>query len=130
MQTNQHSYSRFRLLASEYPWSGGMQAVRSNRFLADGPPQPRAQNAVNVTPSEGYAVVTSFLAGKCVERLQNECQSTVLHHLVLTQRHLHVVPGLTSSQRGGKMSSRLRWNMCLGSQGQTVSRKSEKDGRL
>ena len=41
--------------------AGGMQAVRSNRFLADGPPQPRAEDAVNVTPSEGYAVVTTCL---------------------------------------------------------------------
>lgn len=40
--------------------AGGMQAVRSNRFLADGPPQPRAEDAVNVTPAEGYAVVTTF----------------------------------------------------------------------
>ena len=44
-------------------WSpaGGMSAVRGNRFLADGPPSARAENAVNVTPAEGYAVVTTCL---------------------------------------------------------------------
>ncbi|CAE6961629.1 unnamed protein product [Symbiodinium natans] len=40
--------------------AGGMSAVRGNRFLADGPPSARAENAVNVTPAEGYAVVTTF----------------------------------------------------------------------